>query len=250
MSFAGKNLKYLRHLKGWTQEAFAKKIKNKRASIGAYEEGRAEPNLETLRHASRLFKVSLDALLLQDLENIKSKTYLEKRRRQKLTSEVVTITFIPVKAAAGYIAGYSDPDFIDELNTFTLPMLSAGSYRAFEIVGDSMLPTPSGAVIVGEKVEKMEDTKNNQTYIIVSKREGIVYKRILKSNRSKQKITLVSDNPSYQPYQINTEDVLEIWQASMVINRANEQQRWDVNQLASLVNNLQNQVSSLKKKIN
>lgn len=97
----------------------------------------------------------------------------------------------------------------------------------------------------------MEDTKNNQTYIIVSKREGIVYKRILKSNRSKQKITLVSDNPSYQPYQINTEEsVLEIWQASLVINRANEQQRWDINQLASLVNNLQNQVSSLKKKIN
>jgi len=96
----------------------------------------------------------------------------------------------------------------------------------------------------------MEDTKNNQTYIIVSKREGIVYKRILKSNRSKQKITLVSDNPSYQPYQINTEDVLEIWQASMVINRANEQQRWDVNQLANVVGKLQNQVSSLKKKIN
>lgn len=236
MSFAGKNLKYLRLLKGWTQEGIARKLKTKRASIGAYEEERAEPNLDTLRHASHLFKITLDELLLQDLENTKAKTYLEKRRRQKLTSEVVTITFIPVKAAAGYIAGYSDPDFIDELNTFTLPMLSAGNYRAFEIVGDSMLPTPSGAVIIGEKVEKMEDTKNNQTYIIVSKREGIVYKRILKSNRSKQKITLVSDNPSYQPYQINTEDVLEIWQASLVINRANQQQCWDVNQLASVVN--------------
>jgi hypothetical protein len=29
--------------------------------------------------------------------------------------------FVPVKAAAGYLAGYGDPEFIDELNTFTLP---------------------------------------------------------------------------------------------------------------------------------
>lgn len=251
MSFAGKNLKYLRQLKGWTQEGFAKKLKIKRASIGAYEEERAEPNLDTLRNASHLFKITLDELLLQDLKNIKAKTYLEKRRQKKLAGDdAATITFVPIKVAAGYIAGYSDPDFIDELNTFTLPMLSAGDYRAFEIVGDSMFPTPSGAVIVGEKVEKMEDTKNSQTYIIVSKREGIVYKRILKSNRSKQKITLVSDNPSYQPYQINVEDVLEIWQASIIIHRTNQQQRWDVNQLADVVGKLQNQVSNLKKKIN
>ncbi len=66
--------------------------------------------------------------------------------------------------------------FIDELNTFTLPMLAPGQYRAFEIVGDSMLPTPSGSVIVGEKVEDMEDVKANQAYIVISKSNGIVYK--------------------------------------------------------------------------
>lgn len=250
MSFAGKNLKYLRLLKGWTQEEAAIKLKIKRSSIGAYEEERAEPNLDTLQQACNIFKLTLDELLFQDLNTTKAKTYIEKRRQQKLNNDTVIITFVPVKAAAGYIAGYSDPDFIDELNTFTLPMLTAGEYRAFEIVGDSMLPTPSGSIIVGERVEKLDDTKNNQTYILVSKREGIVYKRILKSNRSKQKITLVSDNPVYEPYQINAEDVLEIWQASMIINRANEKQRWDVNQLADLVGKLQNQVSTLKKKLN
>lgn len=250
MSFAGKNLKYLRLLRGWTQEEAARKLKIKRSSIGAYEEERAEPNFDALQQACTIFKITLDELLFQDLNITKAKTYIEKRRQQKLNNDIAVITFVPVKAAAGYIAGYSDPDFIDELNTFTLPMLSAGEYRAFEIVGDSMLPTPSGSIIVGERIEKLDDTKNNQTYILVSKREGIVYKRILKSNRSKQKITLVSDNPVYEPYQINAEDVLEIWQASMIINRANEKQRWDVNQLADLVGKLQNQVSTLKKKLN
>ena len=160
------------------------------------------------------------------------------------------IQLVPVKAAAGYLAGYADPEFLDELNTFTLPMLAPGNYRAFEIVGDSMLPTASGSVIVGEKVDDLEDVKSNQTYIVVSRNEGIVYKRVMKNNKSKTRITLVSDNTAYQPYNVNTDDVLEVWKAQMVIAKANTQHRWDVNQLASLVNNLQDQVSSLKKKMN
>jgi polyhydroxyalkanoate synthesis regulator phasin len=129
-------------------------------------------------------------------------------------------------------------------------MLAGGSYRAFEIVGDSMLPTQSGSVIVGEKVEDLNDVKTSNTYIVVSRNEGIVYKRVLKNNRSKNKVTLVSDNPIYEPYQVNSEEIVELWQAQMIISKANVQQRWDVNQLASVVNNLQEQVSSLKKKMN
>ena len=160
------------------------------------------------------------------------------------------IQFVPVKAVAGYLAGYADPEFIDELNTFTLPMLAPGDYRAFEIVGDSMLPTPSGSVIVGEKLENIDDVKANNTYIVVSKNEGIVYKRIMRNSRYKNKLTLISDNPQYEPYHINPDDILEVWKAQMVITKANTQQRWDVNQLAGLVNNLQEQVSNLKKKMN
>jgi SOS-response transcriptional repressor LexA len=129
-------------------------------------------------------------------------------------------------------------------------MLTGGDYRAFEIIGDSMLPTPSGSIIVGEKVESLEDTKNGQAYIVVSKNEGIVYKRIQKNNKSKSKITLESDNPNYQPYQVNSEDIVELWQAQVVIGKVASQQRWDVNSLANLVNNLQDQVSTLKKKLN
>ena len=157
---------------------------------------------------------------------------------------------MPVKAAAGYLAGYGDPEFLDELNTFTLPMLAPGNYRAFEIVGDSMLPTQSGSVIVGEKVDNPDDVKSNQTYIVVSRSEGIVYKRVMKNNKLKNKLTLISDNTAYQPYNVNTEDVIELWKAQMIISKANMQQRWDVNQLANLVSNLQEQVSVMKKKMN
>jgi transcriptional regulator with XRE-family HTH domain len=249
MSQAGKNLKYLRKLRGWTQEEFANKLKIKRSLLGAYEEERAEPRIEVLETISNIFKVTLDELLLRDVSSAKGNTYVEKRRQLKMSAAVAEIQYVPVKAAAGYLAGYADPEFVDELNTFTLPMLKAGSYRAFEILGDSMLPTQSGSVIVGEKVDDLDSVKTTNTYIVVSKSEGIVYKRVVKNNRSKNKVTLLSDNPTYQPYQVNAEDIVELWQAQMIITKANVQQRWDVNQLASLVNNLQEQVSTLKKKL-
>jgi transcriptional regulator with XRE-family HTH domain len=252
MSKAGSNMKYLRKLRGWTQEEFAQKLDVKRSLIGAYEEERAEPRLDVLETVASMFKLSLDELLLKDLStSVSSGSYLQKRRLMKIGSaDRNLIHFVPVKAAAGYLAGYADNEFIDELNTFTLPMLTGGQYRAFEIIGDSMMPTPSGSIIVGEKIESMEDVKSGQAFIVVSKQEGIVYKRIQKNPKQRNKITLESDNPSFQPYQMNTEDILELWHAQIVIAKVANQQRWDVNSLASLVSNLHDQVSTLKKKMN
>lgn len=249
MATANQNLKYLRKLRGWTQEEFANRIGIKRSLVGAYEEERAQPNYEVLETVSDLFKVSIDDLLRRDLSETKG-SYLARRRQLKMAADTHIIHFVPVKAAAGYLNGYADPEFLDELNTFTLPMLSSGTYRAFEIAGDSMLPTPSGSVIIAERVGAIDDIKNNQACIILSRTEGVVYKRIQRNNRSKNKLTLLSDNPVFQPYQIAVEDVLEIWTAQLVISKINQLQRWDVTNLAGLVSNLQDQVNSLRKKMN
>jgi transcriptional regulator with XRE-family HTH domain len=249
MTFAGKNLRYLRRLRGWTQEEFASKLKIKRSLLGAYEEERAEPRIEVLKVVCDIFKLTLDDILRHDLSENKT-SYLAKRRAMKLSSGRSDIPFVPVKAAAGYLAGYADPEFVDELNTFTLPMLAGGNYRAFEIIGDSMLPTPSGSVIVGEKLENIDHVKNNSACIVISRSEGIVYKRIQKNNRLKNKITLVSDNPVFHPYNINSEEVLEIWQAQVVISKTDTQQRWNMHQLTNIVSDLQDQVTSLKKRMN
>ncbi|MBS1918965.1 MAG: LexA family transcriptional regulator [Bacteroidetes bacterium] len=249
MSIANKNLKYLRNQRGWTQEEFAQRLHIKRSLLGAYEEERADPRIDVLEVVSEIFKLTLDDLLRKDLSDTKG-GYLAKRRAMKMTSGPAQIPFVPVKAAAGYLAGYADQDFIDELNTFTLPMLSGGEYRAFEIIGDSMLPTPSGSIIVGEKIENLDNIKNSTACIVVSRNEGIVYKRILKNNRTKNKLTMVSDNPTFHPYTMNAEDVLEMWQAQIIISKVKAQDRWDMHQLTNIVSELQEQVSSLKKRMN
>jgi transcriptional regulator with XRE-family HTH domain len=264
MSYAGKNLKYIRKQREWTQEEMANQLQIKRSLVGAYEEERAEPRLEVQEAICALLNISLEDFLFKDLSTLgadgedgfgasSSSSYLERRRTLKSdrsSSSMSIVSFVPVKAAAGYLAGYADPEFLDELNTFTLPMLAPGDYRAFEIIGDSMLPTPSGSVIVGEKVDNMKEVKNSNTYIVVSNSDGVVYKRVITNDDTKEKITLLSDNPLYEPYQVNTQDVVELWKAVYIINKAGSQPMWNVDQLAGVVNSLQDQITSLKRKLN
>lgn len=249
MAIANKNLKYLRKLRGWTQDEFASKLKIKRSLLGAYEEERATPRYDVLETVCDMFKLTLDDILRKDVSE-NTTNYVARRRALKLANHPTAIAFVPVKAAAGYLAGYGDAEFIDELNTFTLPMVSGGNYRAFEIMGDSMLPTPSGSIIVGEKVEAMDHVKNNVACVLVSRNDGIVYKRIQKNPKSKNRLTLVSDNPTFQPYSINADDVLEMWQAQFIISKTNTTQNWNVGQLVNIVADLQQQVAGMKKKIN
>ena len=105
MSFAGKNLRYLRKLRGWTQEEFANKLKIKRSLVGAYEEERAEPRLDVMENLCSIFKLSFEELLFKDLTVAKNGgNYLDKRRAQKLASQAQVIHLVPVKAAAGYLS--------------------------------------------------------------------------------------------------------------------------------------------------
>ena len=264
MSYAGKNLKFIRKQREWTQEEMANQLQIKRSLVGAYEEERAEPRLEVQEAICALFNLSLEEFLFQDLAQktgwgeTSSSSYMDRRRAMKMDKSAAPISvvqFVPVKAAAGYLAGYADPEFLDELNTFTLPMLAPGDYRAFEIIGDSMLPTPSGSVIVGEKVASLSEVKNSNTYIVVSNADGVVYKRIITHDDDQKsghhdKLTLLSDNPLYEPYQVNSQDVLEIWKAVYVIQKAGTQPMWNVDQLAGVVNSLQDKISTLKRTMN
>jgi len=267
MSYAGKNLKFIRKQRDWTQEELANQLQIKRSLVGAYEEGRAEPRLEVQEAICALFNISLEVFLFQDLSQMEEfdlnqgynmgGSYLERRRSLKTDTSIsaAIVSFVPVKAAAGYLAGYADPEFIDELNTFTLPMLAPGEYRAFEIVGDSMLPTPSGSVIVGERVASLKDVKSSNTYIVISNTDGVVYKRIITNddrsvNSIGEKLTLLSDNPLYEPYQVNTTDIVEVWKAVYIIHKAGSQPMWNVDQLAGVVNTLQDQITSIQKKLN
>ena len=61
------NIKNLRKYKSMNQEKLAELVGVKRSSIGAYEEGRAEPPIGTLNKMAKVFGITLDDLINRQL---------------------------------------------------------------------------------------------------------------------------------------------------------------------------------------
>ena len=265
MSLVSNNIKYLRKYYRYTQEQLAEKINIKRSLLGAYEEGRADPRLNNLINMARIFDVSVDTLISKDLANSSEQEIFEsyKEKNKQKDFKVLSITvdsndnenieLVPQKAAAGYLNGYADPEYLEELPKFQLPILSkSGTYRAFEISGDSMLPLTPGSIVIGQYVEDPGQIKNGKTYILVTIREGVVYKRVFNYLEEKGKLYLVSDNKTYSPYELDPSEVLEIWEAKAYISLnlpgPNPDSDMTVEKLASIVLDLQKEVIKLKEK--
>ena len=221
MSIISANIKFLRKKNGFTQQQLADQLNIKRSLVGAYEEERAEPKYELLKVIASFFDISLDDFIK---ETINEKWAPKPKGNLRILSISVdkddneNIELVPVKASAGYLNGYADPEFVAQLPKFYLPMFKQGTYRAFEIKGDSMLPLQSGTIIIGEYQENWADVKAAETYVVISKSDGVVYKRIGNKFKENKKLTLISDNPVYEPYEINGEDILEIWKAKAYIS--------------------------------
>jgi len=215
------NLKYLRKALGFTQEAMAQALGITRTLYKDYEYG-STPSLDLLMKMADYFSVSLDEMIRIDLQKrgelkvIASPSMLPPS--QYLKTLVITvdekqnefIQYVPLKAKAGYLSGYADPAFVGQLPSFRLPYLPVGTYRAFEISGDSMPPLDSGSVVIGRYIENFNYIKNLHTYIILTRDEGVVYKRLIYKPKE-QKIICISDNAHYPPYSIKAQEVMEIW---------------------------------------
>src|SRR6201992_1587763 len=224
MSTIPSNIKFLRKKKGLTQQQFADQIGIKRSLVGAYEEERAEPKYELLKKIALFFDISVDDFINETI----NEKWAPKPKGDPANLRILSISvdkdynenieMVPMKASAGYLNGYADPEYVAQLPKLYLPMFKSGTYRGFEIKGDSMLPLTSGTTIIGEYVENWSDVKPSETYVIISKSEGVVYKRIGNKFKDSKKLKLVSDNPVYEPYEINGEDILEIWKAKAYIS--------------------------------
>ncbi|UEQ75061.1 helix-turn-helix domain-containing protein [Chryseobacterium arthrosphaerae] len=68
MSFFGTNIKKIRQVKGLSQKAFADLFDLNRGVISSYEEGRAEPKIETILKVAHHFNLNLDKLLTETLQ--------------------------------------------------------------------------------------------------------------------------------------------------------------------------------------
>ncbi|MCU0429268.1 MAG: LexA family transcriptional regulator [Cytophagaceae bacterium] len=256
MSLISENIRFLRKRKGLTQEQMAERLGIKRSLVGAYEEGRAEPGLGTLLTLAKLFELSVDALISEELWHDEALKKAQQRDIEGKKLRVLSISvdkednenihLVPQKASAGYLNGYADPEFVGELPTFYLPIFNDGTYRAFEIKGDSMLPLTSGTIIIGRYVEDWRGLRDDKTYVLVTKTEGIVYKRVFNHLKNNQSLSLVSDNKAFESYEVKADEINEIWEARAFLSTEFPNADMSLEKLSSMVIKLQEEIKHLK----
>ena len=253
MSILSENMRHLRGQQKYAQQKIADDLLITRGRYAKYEDGSSEPPIEILIRLSKYYRISIDLLVGLDL----SKYTLEKMMKLPDNRTILPITvdekgenkieIIPEKAQMGYLQGYSDPEYIEKLQTISLPFLRNGKFRAFPASGDSMPPFKNGTFIVGKYVENVSDLKSNKTYIFITQNEGVVYKRFEK--KTARNITVSSDNPLYKPYDIKLADLVEIWEYACSINTSEfENETLDMMTVKDMFLSLKKEIDLINKK--
>jgi transcriptional regulator with XRE-family HTH domain len=249
--FWAENVRFLRNRKKMSQEVMAEILEISRSKLNAHENGHTiNPTAEDLLKISHFFKISIDTLLKVNLSTIGefklheleagNDVYMMGGNIRVLAISVnkdnkENIEYVPIKAKAGYAAGYSDPEFIATLPKYSLPNLpSAGSYRIFPTIGDSMLPIPEGAEIVARYVQDWTSIKSNTACIVILKNDqDFVFKLV--TVQSDGQLLLVSLNTAYKPYTAAVENVLEIWAFERYISKELPEKASDLDELKAMI---------------
>lgn len=150
-------------------------------------------------------------------------------------SLIMQVPLITQRAYAGYLVGFSDPEFFDDLETIPLPVEKkhGGSYLAFEVKGDSMVSTDpeimqdnvyEGWIAIGRDIPKDKwkyklHTHTTDTWVIVHREKGILIKQIINHDVEGGNITIHSLNPSYEDEDLSLSKIEQIFSVVQIINK-------------------------------
>ncbi|QKG58787.1 hypothetical protein GKZ68_00255 [Hymenobacter sp. BRD128] len=122
-------------------------------------------------------------------------------------------SLVPVVAQAGYARQHNEAVYLQQLGHYRIPGFEQGTYRAFEVSGDSMEPTLNHRdVVIGSAVERWDLLTPGAIYVVCTV-QSVLLKRIY------QRITdfgglleLHADNYSVKPYTLPVEAITELWE--------------------------------------
>lgn len=226
--------------------------------INRLKDPKNKPSIDIILDVSNKFEINTDWLLFGEGEMIKRKidnslynetitksitfseetknannVILSKEPKENYfhTPKVVTVdkqgrdnvVLVPNKAAAGYLTGYGDTTFIKSLPTYNLPNITNGTFRMFQVAGDSMEPTiQNQSYVVGEWKENWnEDIKDGRVYVFVIQSfeyEGILVKRALNRIEKYGNVLLKSDNRIYGTKTFTPEEIKEVWEVKLYLS--------------------------------
>lgn len=237
----GKKLKELRTARGISQQALADATGIPKGTIGRIEaSGEDIKKVDVSNALLSYFKNEPEAVIEANPVRLADPFGFDATNEKfyKLADDslIMQVPIIKEKAYAGYLVGFSDPEFYEDFETLPLPVdgLHRGSYLAFEVTGRSMVCYDSdelaelsirpGWLAVGRDIPKDKwkyrlHTHTTDTWIVVHKKKGILIKQIVNHDVENGKITTHSLNPEYKDEEYNLEDIEQIFSVVQIINK-------------------------------
>ncbi len=219
MTAIGKNIRKIRTVKKLSQAAFAEIFNLARPSVGAYEEERSEPKLETVIQIANYFGISVDSLLTKELTindlynfNVHFGIEVTKSNVRETGPAFIKSVLVPGEKQLEYIVHINNRDFISALPKVLIPGQHDKDIRAFEMTKDDMHHNAHGLnlgdMVFGKKMSMPFIFSKNQLSIIVAK-DKIIIRRV---EVKKDHLLLIADNENYEAIDIPLGEVIEIWQ--------------------------------------
>jgi DNA-binding XRE family transcriptional regulator len=216
------NLEKFRTSLGLTKRAFAAGLEVNEGSYNRMEAGALTVSANTIAAIKKSYPdVSIDWLLYSD-------PALNKSKQQSLSPTlapdqmVMRVPLVNQYAYAGYLSGFSDAEYLDELPhvPFYADREYKGTYMAFEVRGDSMDDGSRASIVEGDILlcreinpsywqHKLHIHKWN--FVIVHRDSGILIKQIIAHNVATGIITMHSLNGMYEDKKLNLKDVVQLF---------------------------------------
>ncbi|MEM7105198.1 MAG: S24 family peptidase [Bacteroidota bacterium] len=233
-------------------------------SLSEILKGRRDVTIELLRKSVELYKINPVYIYTGEGPMFMS----EEDHKSFRVLTIVTnaqdderIVHVPVPAQAGYAGEMTNPTFISNLPTYTLPdyKYKVGTHRSFDVAGDSMEPT----LFEGDKVicSYLEPTlwessiKDNYVYVVVT-RGDVLVKRVTNNLKEQKTLLLISDNTYYDPFDVEIGDIREVWYVRAKISpflpspqNINNLMRDEIKELHKTINQQSTLIENLNKTI-
>jgi hypothetical protein len=107
-----------------------------------------------------------------------------------------------------------------------------------------------GSYVVAEFVEDIKNIKSGDSYIVITRNDGLTYKRIYNQIEENQSFLLKPDNPSYKSYEVPFSEILELWKFTCSINTQEyEEHELKLSSIIQMFNGLGVELEALKKSL-
>lgn len=219
MSFFGKNIKKIRGVKRLSQQAFADVFSLKRATLGAYEEGRSEPKIDTIIRVANYFSITIDDILTKEItinELLSFDGDFTTNVNQIVKMGFAEVPFVNELNMSDFVSDFAITNNYDSLPKISVPVSKGENILAFAVQDLVMVRNEEGLfpgdVVIGKRISSEE--LNEDDVLIVLLKDAIFVRRFSKTETHYE---LKAEHVNVPSINVDFDEKVSFWKVSEVL---------------------------------